>query len=105
MHVFEADSADAVWLEALEALNKPGVSREESRCGPTKELLGCSFTIRDPRQRWVRSRNPAINPAFALAEVVWIIGGRRDAAFLNHWNPGLPKFAGGGPVYHGAYGF
>jgi thymidylate synthase len=45
-----------------------------------------------------------MNPAFALAEVVWILNGRDDAAFLNFFNSRLPKFAGPGSTYHGAYG-
>jgi thymidylate synthase len=45
-----------------------------------------------------------MNPAFAIAEIVWIVNGRNDAAFLNYWNPALPRFQGYGPVYHGAYG-
>ena len=53
----------------------------------------------------MHSRNPAINPAFALAEVIWIINGRRDSEFLNFWNPALPKYAGSGHFYHGAYGY
>ncbi len=51
------------------------------------------------------SRQPAMNPAFAIAEVIWIVSGRRDAAFLNYWNPKLPQFAGNDKKYHGAYGF
>ena len=32
------------------------------------------------------------------------MAGRNDSAFLNFWNPALPRFAGDGPTYHGAYG-
>lgn len=63
------------------------------------------FSIRDPRQRWIVSRHPAMNPAFAVAEVVWLLNGRNDAAFVNHWNPRLPQYAGDGDCYHAAYGF
>jgi len=37
--------------------------------------------------------------------VIWILAGRQDSAFINHWNPKLPQFAGDGPLYHGAYGW
>lgn len=60
--------------------------------------------VAEPRQRWVTSRLPAINPAFALAEVVWILTGRSDARFLTHWNPGLTRFVGADVDLHGAYG-
>lgn len=45
-----------------------------------------------------------MNPAFALAEIVWILNGRNDSAFLNFFNSRLPEYAGRGPTYHGAYG-
>jgi thymidylate synthase len=37
--------------------------------------------------------------------VIWIITGRNDSAFLNYFNRQLPKFAGYGTIYHGAYGY
>ena len=42
--------------------------------------------------------------AFALAEVVWIMRGRNDSAFLNYFNRQLPLRAGHGATYNGAYG-
>jgi len=81
------------------------IREQTSRAGLTREMLGAVFTIKNPRQRWITSRQPAMNPAFGIAEVVWIVSGRRDAAFLNFWNPKLPQFAGTGKNYHGAYGY
>ena len=103
MHVFEGTTANEVWLKAaLKFENSEGTHEQPSRAGQTKELLGAAFTIHNPRQRWASSRQPSINPAFAIAEVVWIVSGRRDSSFLNNWNPKLPQFAGGGKNYHGA---
>src|SRR5260370_24286567 len=91
---------------AASKFEEPEVARlQASRSGQTRELLGTAFTIKSPRQRWVTSRQPALNPAFAIAEVIWIMSGRRDAEFLNYWNPKLPQYAGSGKNYHGAYGF
>jgi len=106
MHVFEGTTADEVWLMAASKFEDSEATRHQaSRAGHTKELLGAVFTIRNPRQRWVVSRQPAVNPAFAIAEVVWIVSGRRDSTFLNYWNPKLPQFAGHGKNYNGAYGY
>jgi len=106
MHLFEGTTADEVWLMAASKLDdSEAVHEQSSRAGQTREILGAAFTIKDPRQRWVSSREPALNPAFAIAEVVWIVSGRRDADFLNYWNPKLPQFAGKTKNYHGAYGF
>jgi thymidylate synthase len=104
MHVFKGPTADDAWLEAAAYFSGLDAPLQTSRAGVTRECLGASFHIDNPRQRWVFSRSPAINPAFALAEVVWIVAGRNDSAFINHWNPKLPEFAGKGPRYHGAYG-
>lgn len=103
-HYFDGATADEVWRKAKEELTSGAFSIHGSRLGPMRELLHCGLCFRDPRQRWVLSRRPAINPAFSIAEVVWILQGRNDAAFLNYWNPALPKFAGLNPIYHGAYG-
>ena len=104
--VFEADTADEVWRAARSELGGGGTAKAQAgRGGVTRELLHAVFTIRHPRQRWVVSRHPAINPAFAIAEVVWILNARNDAAFVNHWNPRLPRYAGSVDHYHAAYGF
>jgi thymidylate synthase len=106
IHLFEGSTADEIWRQAADALiNSDTTSLQASRLGPMREQLHCALHLRDPRQRWVNSRRPAMNPAFAIAELVWILQGRNDAAFLNYWNPALPNFAGHGDTYHGAYGF
>jgi thymidylate synthase len=102
---FEGDTADEIWRNAAEALVSGDDSlRQDSRLGPMREYLHCSLHLRDPRQRWVLSRQPSMNPAFAIAELVWILQGRNDASFPNYWNPGLPRFSGRGETYYGAYG-
>ena len=103
--VINGRTADDAWQEVACAFrNGDGVSVQASRNGPTREILHAAISVSDPRQRWVVSRNPPINIAFALAEIVWIMAGRNDSVFLNYFNRGLPKYCGNGPIYHGAYG-
>lgn len=103
---FESDSADDAWRQAANTLLGDANSKlQDSRCGKTRELLHVTFHIHNPRERWVLSRQPGINPAFAIAEVFWILAGRNDSTFINYWNPELPKFAGQDDNYHGAYGY
>ncbi|MES2644720.1 MAG: thymidylate synthase [Myxococcota bacterium] len=104
MKVFSGQTASDVWLAAAAALAGPDAAMIPGRGGATRELLHAAFEVGDSRQRWVFEREPAMNPAFALAEVVWIVLGRDDAAFPNFWNPALSKFAGADSSYHGAYG-
>ncbi len=103
--VLEETSADALWLKAAEWFEPGGLAtKQDGRGGQTAEVLRAGLTLRDPRQRWITSRAPAMNPAFALAEVIWIMCGREDSAFLDYFNPMLPRFAGVGSTYYGAYG-
>lgn len=106
MYLFEGNTADQVWqLAARKLIESQGVNLQTGRGGDTHELLHSAFTIHNPRQRWVTSRQPSINPAFAIAEVVWILTGNNDSSFINYWNPKLPQYAGCGITYHGAYGY
>ncbi|MCY4108188.1 MAG: thymidylate synthase [Chloroflexi bacterium] len=68
------------------------------------EALHVAFELDDPRQRWTVTREPAISPAFAIAELFWMLAGKNEAPVLNYWNRQLPKYAGGGETYPGAYG-
>lgn len=103
--VFSGITADEAWIKAMIHVQDKCSGDQCSRLGNMREVLHSSFRIQDPRQRWVFSRKPAINPAFAIAEVFWILNGKSCSRFLNYWNPMLPKFAGTGKQYHGAYGY
>lgn len=100
---FEGNTANEVWLAAAAQVTSAG-ERQGSRAGQTRELLHAVLAVGDPRQRWVSARQPAINPAFAIAETLWMLLGRDEAAFPNFWNPTLPEFSGKTSVYRGAYG-
>lgn len=103
IYCFEGASADDVWEKATTAITDQGTGLD-SRGGSSRELLHVALQVSDPRQRWVSRRRESMNVAFAIAEVIWILGGRNDSAFLNYFNRQLPKFAGTGPIYDGAYG-
>lgn len=99
-------TANDVWRDALAQVLSGAQSRPQTgRNGDTREVMHVSLAIGNPKERWVTARLPPMNPAFAIAEVVWIVQGRNDASFLNYFNRQLPKYAGSGDVYHGAYGF
>jgi thymidylate synthase len=102
--VFEERTADQVWCQVAQAFRSGEGTLQPSRAGEMREILHSAMSITEPTQRWVTSRHPPINPAFGIAEVVWIITGRNDSLFLNYFNNQLPKYAGHGETYHGAYG-
>ncbi|WP_166395981.1 thymidylate synthase [Rubrobacter marinus] len=105
MRLFEGETANEAWSKAATAFLVEGEAQgQASRAGSTCEILHAVLSIRNPLERWVLAREPAINPAFAIAETAWILAGRDDSALPNHWYPGLPSYTGPGERYHGAYG-
>ncbi len=104
MIAIEAGSADAAWREAAQCLRAAG-RRQPGRGGDTVELLHVGLAIADPRQRLVFAR--PMNPAFAVAEAIWILGGLNDVELLSWWNPRYRRLAAdpGEPAFHGAYGY
>lgn len=106
MYIARGGSADDAWRNAARLLLDPEQSsQQESRNGNTVEAMRVVLQIDDPTQKWVASRVPPMNPAFALVEALWIATGRRDAAMPNCWNPALPRYCGRTAEYHGAYGY
>jgi thymidylate synthase len=103
--VFDGQTADEVWSQVADAFRNGEGALQPSRLGEMREILHSAMSIREPRQRWTFSRFSPLNPAFAIAEIVWIINGRNDAGFLNYFNSRLPNFAGSDETYHGAYGY
>lgn len=96
-------SADEVWRQAFAEMHTQGLL-QDSRDQPTRELLHVSFTITDPRQRLVFAR--PLNPAFALAEVIWILSGSNSSEFVEFWNSRMVRYTDTNPtILHGAYGF
>lgn len=104
-YVFTEETADDLWLSAREVFLGAEPMEFRGRTGRTREVRPVLLSLRSPQERWVVSRTPVLNPAAVLAEVVWIVSGRRNSSFVNYWNPALPEFAGEGEVYHGAYGY
>ena len=105
MWTFSGETADVLWSEVRKAfIGRGKPAWLEGRSGRTTEFRPALLLLKDPRQRWVVRRTP-VNPAAVLSEVIWIACGRRDACFVNFWNPALPEFAGTDDIYHGAYGY
>lgn len=102
MYTFDYDTADSAWRQAASLVYHYG-QLVPTRSEPTKELLHACFEIGDPRQRIVYAR--PINPAFAIAEVLWILSGSNRVDFLEFWNPRMKTWSDNGVTMRGAYGF
>jgi thymidylate synthase len=69
---------------------------------PTREVLGVQLRLARPRARLLEVRGRVVNPAFAVAEAVWMLAGS-DAAWIYDFNEQLRRYADDG-VLRGAYG-
>jgi len=69
----------------------------------TKEVLGVQLHLTEPRRRLIHLPPVRVlNPAFAVAEAIWIISGS-DAPWIFDFNAQLVQYADEG-VLQGAYG-
>ena len=97
-----AGSASELFTQACGAVLSAG-QPTAPRGLPTIEVLGASLTLTDPRCRLV-DVPPArvINPAFAVAEAMWILSGSDDP-WIYLFNERLADYADDGRLM-GAYG-
>lgn len=95
-------SANEVFTSAAHTVLAQG-DLVSPRGSATKEILGAHLVIAEPRRRLV-SLPPVrlLNPAFAVAEAVWILSGS-DGAWIFDYNRRLAEFADNG-LLRGAYG-
>ncbi|MFF4937285.1 thymidylate synthase [Micromonospora sp. NPDC000729] len=102
MIVLKADSASELFNAACQAVLLNG-RIACPRDMMTTEVVGAHLCLSNPRRRLV-SVPPVrvINPAFAVAEALWILSGS-DAPWIFDFNDNLRRYADDG-VLQGAYG-
>lgn len=107
MHTITARNVNGAYHAGLNYLLEHG-QREESRNGPVLVAPGPVTTIYErPCERVLFTPRRDANCLFHIAEAMWMLGGRRDAAFLNRYVKDFgARFAEPHPYnrIHGAYG-
>lgn len=58
----------------------------------------------EDRSPWTLMPGRKLNPYFAIAEVIWILAGRKDVNFIAYYNKNMPQFSTNGVDFDGAYG-
>lgn len=102
MITLAGESANELYVAAADAVLHDG----QTVCPrglETREILGAHLRLTDPRRRFV-DLPPVrtINPAFAVAEALWILTGS-DAPWIYRYNRSLIQYTDNG-VLRGAYG-
>ncbi len=102
MEAVIADSATELFTASVAQVLRGGETAAP-RGLPTREVLGAHLVLSAPRRRLVDVPPVRVlNPAFAVAEAVWILAGSDDD-WIFRFNRRLCEFADGG-VLRGAYG-
>ena len=70
----------------------------------TKEIIGFSFSIEDPRDRAIFIPNRKINLPFAIANCLWTLSGSDNLDFINFYNGRGSIFSDDNLTLHGAHG-
>lgn len=101
MTILIAETVGGLFTRAVK-LAKTG-QRTCPRGMPTREVLDVNMRITRPRARLLLAPpNRVLNPAYAVAETVWILSGS-DAPWIYDYNGRLVQYADDG-VLRGAYG-
>jgi thymidylate synthase len=102
--IFARNVAEAL-PKGLALLKKVG-QEEDSRAGRVLVAPCPVMTVYDqPTERVLFAAERDANPFFHLAEALWMLAGRNDAAFLNQYVRDFgARFAQPNGVVHGAYG-
>ena len=102
MFVVTADSANDLYTAVCRGVLAQG-RRAAPRGTATTEVLGAHLMLTQPRRRFVTMPPVRVlNPAFAVAEALWILSGSDDP-WIFTYNRGLEQYADEGRL-QGAYG-
>lgn len=102
MITLTSGSANELYVAACHAVHSNGVT-VSPRGVATTEVLGAHLCLTDPRRRLI-DLPPVrvINPAFAVAEALWILSGSDDS-WIFQYNRALTRYTDDGRL-QGAYG-
>lgn len=102
MLVLTHSSANELYAAVCREVRRHG-QRATPRGMPTTEVLGAHLCLTEPRRRFISlPPNRLLNPAFAVAEALWILSGSDDP-WIFTYNRSLARYANAGRL-QGAYG-
>lgn len=102
LHV-RAQSTNEAYPLMIKGVLRDGVLLP-SRVSPAQEVHPAVVEIEDTRDRLVTAFGRPVNVAFALAEVLWILQGRKDVEMLKHYNNRISDYSDDGVSFNAAYG-
>ena len=109
MFVWEADEINDIYSALVRTVLVAGSIEQQhndttDKALTTKELHPAIFELDYPLRRLVTAPGRNVNVPFALAEVLWILGGRNDVEMLQHYNSKIANYSDDGQTFNAAYG-
>lgn len=106
MQVIPAESVEHAYNQAVYLFGTQLAEETTSRNGLVKQIE-CPVTTAyyNPLKRVLLNKWRDANPFFHLFEAMWMLGGRNDVEFLNHFTQNMGQFSDDGVTLHGAYGW
>lgn len=96
-------SIDELYYELCNELVEHG--REVNvRNMSTKELIGKSFVLQNPRKRLLQNKERRLSPYYALGEWLWYMSGSNSLEFISYYAPSMWKYSDDKKTLNGAYG-
>lgn len=105
MQTITATYADEALQLGLQEVISTGLE-SSSRNGPVlRTPMPLTTTYADPRSRVLFNSVRDANPFLHLFESMWMLQGRNDLAFVQHFTPQMKAYSDDGRTLNGAYGF
>jgi thymidylate synthase len=96
------DTADQVWLNLLDRINRTG-EPHSPRGQATREILGHQTRV-DMRFPIVTNPDRKMGYKFMAAEAAWILSGDDRVSTISPFSRAISKFSDNGETFFGAYG-
>ncbi|TKC19102.1 thymidylate synthase [Robertmurraya kyonggiensis] len=101
--MIKADNMDDVLLLLLKEIEKRG-EVHSPRGLETKEILGASFELTNPRNRVIINKKRKMSISFAIGEFLWYLRGSNQLEIINYYNKRYKNYSDDGETLYGAYG-
>lgn len=99
------ESFEQAYLDVLAHLSQQYEHRNAPRGNASRECLGLSFRLSNPRDRLPYLAARKVNPIFHFAEALWYLGGRNDLDTVAYYAPHMrPDSLDGKTIGGSAYG-
>lgn len=98
-----ARNASLALINVLKKINESG-STIVTRGFEQQEILSNLEVIDNPSERVIVLKHRNNNIFALIAETLWVLGGRNDVEFLQHYLPRAEQFSDDGKVWRAAYG-